>query len=98
MNSRHNKGSHRKRSPSLEKDSNNLKRKRHDSENNKAEENSAEGCSNVRLVESGVQVDGLVDGVNPCQCSCSGRSDEDKRGVEKREADIARFYNSEPRV
>lgn len=98
MNSRHSKGSHRKRSPSLEKDSNLSKRKRHDSENNKAEDDSVDGCSNVRLVENGVQVDGLVNGVNPCQCLCSGQSDQDKREGGKREADIARFYNSEPKV
>ncbi|KAJ7371212.1 embryonic hindlimb morphogenesis [Desmophyllum pertusum] len=100
-NSRHSKDSHRKRSPSLEKDSHRTKRQRHDSENNKVLKNnsdnnkvhdsSLQGFQNGRLTENGVDV--VDNGLKPHPCSCSKTSDSDKR-----EVDISRFYDPEPRV
>ncbi|XP_078369274.1 uncharacterized protein LOC144653204 isoform X2 [Oculina patagonica] len=90
-NSRHSKESHRKRSPSQEEDSYRIKRQRHDSENNKVHDSSLQGLQNGRLNENGV--DAVDNGLKPHQCSCNKNNEN-----EKREEDISRFYDPEPRV
>lgn len=91
INSWHNKGSHRKRSPSHEEDSFRIKRQRHDIENNKTSGNFMESHQNGTLSENGVDV--TDSGLKSQECSCNGRSN-----IDKREADIARLYDPEPRV
>lgn len=91
INNWHNKDSRRKRSPSEEKDSYRVKRQRHDIENNKVHENSAQDCLSGSLVENGE--DAVVNGVKAHQCSCNEKGDDGKR-----ETDISRFYDPEPRV
>ena len=54
-------------------------------------ENSAQDCLSGSLAENGE--DAVVNGVKAHQCSCSGKGDDDKR-----ETDISRFYDPEPRV
>lgn len=87
----HNKGSHRKRSPSHEEDCYRIKRQRHDSESNKMSGNFMESHQNGTLSENGV--DATDSSLKPQECSCNGRSN-----IDKREADIARLYDPEPRV
>ena len=91
LNSCHNKGSHRKRSPSHEEDSYRIKRQRHDSESNKMPGNFMESHQNGTLSENGIDV--TDSGLKPKECSCNERSN-----IDKREADIARLYDPEPRV
>lgn len=91
LNSCHNKGSHRKRSPSHEEDSYRIKRQRHDSESNKMPGNFMESHQNGTLSENGIDVTDI--GLKPKECSCNERSN-----IDKREADIARLYDPEPRV
>lgn len=90
--SRHSKEGHRKRSPSQEKDSYRIKRQRHDSENNKVHDGLFKGLQNGRLNESGA--DTVDNGSKPHPCSCN----KNNENVNKREADISRFYDPEPRV
>lgn len=90
--SRHSKEGHRKRSPSQEKDSYRIKRQRHDSENNKVHDGPFKGLQNGRLNESGA--DTVDNGSKPHPCSCN----KNNENVNKREADISRFYDPEPRV
>lgn len=91
LNSCHNKGSHRKRSPSHEEDCYRIKRQRHDSESNKMSGNFMESHQNGTLSENGV--DATDSSLKPQECSCNGKSN-----IDKREADIARLYDPEPRV
>lgn len=91
LSSCHNKGSHRKRSPSHEEDCYRIKRQRHDSESNKMSGNFMESHQNGTLSENGV--DATDSSLKPQECSCNGRSN-----IDKREADIARLYDPEPRV
>lgn len=97
---RHEKESNRKRSPSLEKDSYRSKRKRDDIENSKGQESALEGTLNgsCQVAENGVHSNTMVNGLGPHQCSCSAKGAEKKRDASKREANIARFYDPEPRV
>lgn len=91
LNSYHKKGSHRKRSPSHEEDCYRIKRQRHDSESNKMSGNFMESHQNGTLSQNGV--DATDSSLKPQECSCNGRSN-----IDKREADIARLYDPEPRV
>lgn len=50
-----------------------------------------EGHQNGTLSENGV--DATDSSLKPQECSCNGRSN-----IDKREADIARLYDPEPRV
>lgn len=97
---RHEKENHRKRSPSLEKDLYRSKRKRDDIENSKGQESVPEGTLNgsCQVAENGVHSNGLVNGLGLHQCPCSTKGADNKRDTGKREANIARFYDTEPRV
>lgn len=79
----------RKRSPSQEKDTHRIKRQRQDNENS-IDHNSS--FQNGSVNENGMDVVG--NGVIPHTCLCNKTSDAEK----KRETDIARFYDAEPRV
>lgn len=89
--SRHSKEGQRKRSPSQEKDTYRIKRQRHDSENNKVHDSPFKGLQNGRLNENGA--DTVDNGLKPHPCSCNKSNENDKR-----ETDISRFYDPEPRV
>lgn len=90
--SRHSKEGHRKRSPSQEKDSYRIKRQRHDSENNKVHDSPFRGLQNGRRNENGA--DTVENGLKPHPCSSNKNNENDN----KRETDISRFYDPEPRV
>lgn len=96
---RHDKDSHRKRSPSQEEVLIRSKRKRCNSENSKSQESASEGgLSGNQVAENGVHVDGMVNGFGLHQCSCDTKNEDYKKEAEKREADIARLYDPEPKV
>lgn len=81
----------RKRSPSQEKDTHRIKRQRQDNENS-IDHNSLSSFQNGSVNENGMDVVG--NGVIPHTCLCNKTSDAEK----KRETDIARFYDAEPKV
>lgn len=86
----------RKRSPSQEKDSHRIKRQRQDNENS-IDHNSLSSFQNGSVNENGMDVVGngvMNNGIIPHTCLCNKTSDVEK----KREADITRFYDPEPRV
>ncbi|XP_022804331.1 AF4/FMR2 family member 4-like isoform X2 [Stylophora pistillata] len=81
----------RKRSPSQEKDSHRIKRQKQDNENSK-DHDSSPGFQNGSVNENGMD---LVDnGVISHTCLCNKTSNVEK----KREVDISRFYDPEPKV